>query len=265
MSRIPDAESSGWPFVNTMMTYEVVDSTSNRAAELLREGRCALPLAVWARTQTHGRGRGHNRWWSDDDSLTFTLAIDPTEHGLTVELEPRLALATAVAIIGALNELGLGSPALGIRWPNDIEADGRKLGGILPERVETLRGHLILVGIGLNVRSNLAVAPVDVRAMATSLAALHADRLDELGFAPLISAILGQFALVVPRLATGDPSLSRQWGRLDLLREKWATVDLGSHQVAGWGQGIDHDGALCLHDGRNPLRIFGGQVIRNHS
>ena len=83
--------------------------------------------------------------------MTFTLAIDPLAHGLTAEIEPRLALATAVAVIEALDELELGSPSLGIRWPNDLEAGGRKLGGILPERVETPRGHRILIGIGLNV------------------------------------------------------------------------------------------------------------------
>ena len=43
-------------------------------------------------------------------------------------------------MIEALDELGLGHPSIGIRWPNDLEADGRKLGGILPERLETAQG-----------------------------------------------------------------------------------------------------------------------------
>ena len=140
-------------------------------------------------------------------------------------------------MIEALDELELGSPSIGIRWPNDLEAEGRKLGGILPERVETSRGHRIMIGIGLNVRTNLAAAPAAVRAMATSLAELHARPLDESTSARLIPATLGHFESVLRRLARGDPSLSAQWSRLDLLREKWVRIDLGTRIVAGWGAG----------------------------
>ena len=258
-------QTTGWPFVNTAIAYDVVDSTSDRAADLVREGRCALPLVVWARTQTQGRGRGTHEWWSDTGSLTLTLAIDPLVHGLTVENEPKLALATAVAVIEALNELELGSPSLGIRWPNDLEAEGRKLGGILPESLETPHGRRILVGIGLNVHTNLAAAPAEVRPMATSLSALLAKPLDESISERLIRVLLGHFASILQRLALDEPALACQWGQLDLLREKWVRVDLGTHQVAGWGQGIDHNGALCLDDGQRLLRLFGGQVIRDHS
>jgi BirA family transcriptional regulator, biotin operon repressor / biotin---[acetyl-CoA-carboxylase] ligase len=251
--------------VNTAVAYNIVDSTSDRAANLVREGCCSLPLVVWARTQTHGRGRGTHEWWSDAGSLTLTLAIDPLVHGLSVENEPKLALATAVAVIEALDELELGRPSLGIRWPNDLEADGRKLGGILSEHLETAHGRRILVGIGLNVQTNLTAAPADVRAMATSLAALHGKPLDVPISDRLIPAFLGHFESVLQRLAVGDPALACRWGRLDLLREKWVQVDLGTHQVAGWGQGIDHTGALCLADGHQTLRLFGGRVLRNHS
>jgi BirA family transcriptional regulator, biotin operon repressor / biotin---[acetyl-CoA-carboxylase] ligase len=265
MDRIVDQETICWPFVRTAVAYDTVDSTSDRAAELVRESRCTLPLVVWARRQTRGRGRGAHEWWSDAGSLTLTLALDPLAHGLAVAIEPKLALATAVAVIEALNELNLGSPSLGIRWPNDLEFDGKKLGGILPERVETQNGHLLLVGIGLNVDTNLAGAPAEVRALATSLAALQGKPLDKSTSERLIPPILSHFESVVRRLASGDPSLVRQWDRLDLLREKWVCVDLGTRRVAGWGQGIDHHGALCLDNGHERVQIFGGQVIRDCS
>jgi BirA family biotin operon repressor/biotin-[acetyl-CoA-carboxylase] ligase len=252
-----------WPFVNTTVAYDVVDSTSDRAAELLRAGQVALPLVVWARTQTQGRGRGSHPWWSDEGSLTFTLAIDPAGHGLTVENEPKLALATAVAVIDALDQLELGAPSIGIRWPNDLEAQGRKLGGILPELVETEHGRRILIGIGLNVRTNLDAAPAEIRAMATSLAAVVRKPLDDdVATRKVLPAILGHLESVLARLSAGDPALSRQWNRLDLLRERWVRVDLGTRMVAGRGQGIDDQGALCLDDGRETVRIVGGQVIR---
>src|SRR5262245_17696864 len=101
-----------------MVVLDEVDSTSNFAAELVRGGGLALPLCVWTTRQTRGRGRGSNNWWSDSGGLTFTMAIDPDAHGLARESEPKLALATAVAVIEVLIKLGFDSPTLGIRWPN---------------------------------------------------------------------------------------------------------------------------------------------------
>ena len=251
-----------WPFVRTLIAVAEVDSTSDRAAELVRAGIVALPLAVWTRRQTHGRGRGSHSGWSDAGSLVFTLAIDPAAHGLAVESEPKLALAMAVAVLDALQELDLRGPSLGIRWPNDLEADGRKLGGLLPERVETPNGHRILIGVGLNALTDLNAAPAEVRSMATSLAAVSARPLEEPILPRLLAAILGQFESVLARLVDGDPELANQWSRLDLLRDRWVRVDVGTRIVAGWGRGIDPEGALCLDDGRQRLRFFGGQVLR---
>src|SRR5690349_13568833 len=108
---------SAWPFFRTRIDREVVTSTSDLARELVVEGRSPLPLLVRAARQTRGRGRGQNAWWSDAGSLTFTIALDPAEHALRPEHEPRLALATAVAVVGAIEPL-LPGRAPGIRWPN---------------------------------------------------------------------------------------------------------------------------------------------------
>jgi BirA family biotin operon repressor/biotin-[acetyl-CoA-carboxylase] ligase len=251
-----------WPFVGTTLVLDEVESTSDEAAQLVRRGSVALPLCVWARRQSGGRGRGTHSWWSDDGSLTFTLAVDPAAHGLAAESEPMLALAAAVAVIEALGELGFRSPALGIRWPNDIQVGDRKLGGILPERVDTPHGHRLLIGVGLNVSTDLATMPAEVRPMATSLAAVGADVVEPESLPRLLSAILGRFGLVLGRLAARDPELAARWNALDLLRDQWVTVDLGPRVIAGRGAGIDEDGALCLDEGAKRYRTFGGQVLR---
>jgi BirA family transcriptional regulator, biotin operon repressor / biotin---[acetyl-CoA-carboxylase] ligase len=260
-SRVDDAFD--WPFVKTTLVYDVIDSTSDQAAQLVREGRTQLPLVVWARRQTRGRGRGSHEWWSDGGSLTLTLAIDPAGHGLRAEIEPRLALATAVAVIEALDDLTVGHPSIGIRWPNDLEAVGRKLGGILPERVETAAGRRILIGIGLNVWTELTHAPLEVSVMATSLAALAGRAYDEVMLHRLIPEILRRFGAVLKRLVAGDPSLADQWRRLDLLRDIWVRVDCGTRLVCGLAHGIDADGSLCVIEGSEERRIVGGQVLRD--
>ncbi len=257
------SDAEPWPFVRTMVTPDAVASTSDRAAELVRSGEIALPLCVWSSRQTRGRGRGTQTWWSDSGSLTFTLAIDPDAYGLVPASEPKLALATAVAMIDALADLGFTAPALGIRWPNDVEIDGRKLGGILPERIETNDGHRILIGVGINVSTDMATAPAEVRRVATSLSAMAEEPCSTPQSSPrLLAAILDQFASVLTRLAEGDRALSDRWKALDLLRDAWATVDLGNRIAAGCGRGIDEDGALCLDQGGTILRLTGGRVLR---
>lgn len=253
---------SGVPFARTILFFDQLDSTSDHAAELVRQASHELPLLVWARRQTRGRGRGKNEWWSDTGSLTFTLAIDPDQHGLAVADEPKLALAMAVSIIKALAALGLGGSSLGVRWPNDLEVGGRKLGGILPERLETKEGRGNLIGVGLNVHSRLDESPAAIRAMATSLAALHDATWDESILPVILKAILGQFERVLDRLVLADPELAADWARLDLLRDRSVRVDLGSRIVAGTARGIDAEGALCVESGGERLRLYGGQVLR---
>ncbi len=250
------------PFLRTFVAYESVDSTSDRAADLVRKGSAPLPLAVWARRQNRGRGRGSHQWWSDPGSLTFTVAIAPAAHGLTGQDEPKLALIAALAVIDALAELGLLPPRTGIRWPNDVEVDGRKLGGILPEKIDTPSGHRALIGVGLNVLTNLPGAPDEVRDMATSLVALHAKPIDPELPQRLMSVVLAHFAILLGRLAARDFELPVRWNQLDTLRDQWLNIDQGGRVLSGRGDGIDADGALCLDDGRTRIRVFGGQVLR---
>jgi BirA family biotin operon repressor/biotin-[acetyl-CoA-carboxylase] ligase len=217
---------------------------------------------VWAARQTRGRGRGSHRWWSDAGSLTFTIALDPAAHGLRPEHEPRLALATAVAVIDAIEPIGL-SAAPGIRWPNDIEAGGRKLGGILPERLDTPDGPRLLIGIGLNVATRLDDAPPEVRRMAASLADFRPGPSPPGEVERLLHSILGGFAGVLDRLACDDPDLARRWAALDTLHGRPVRVDLGPRLVAGVGRGIDPEGALCVAAPEGLVRLVGGVVLRD--
>jgi BirA family biotin operon repressor/biotin-[acetyl-CoA-carboxylase] ligase len=250
-----------WPFVRTLIRREVLESTSDLARQLIVEGEVELPFAAWATRQTRGRGRGTHRWWSDAGSLTFTVALDPAAHGLRPAHEPRLALAAAVAVIDAIVPLGLADPP-GIRWPNDIEAGGRKLGGILPERVGTPRSPRLLIGIGLNVDTRMDDAPPEVRSMAASLRELRRGPGPPPGNEPLLRAILGGFASALVRLAHDDPGLAARWAALDTLHGLPVRVDLGPRIVSGVGRGIDPEGALRLADEGGEVRLFGGQVLR---
>jgi BirA family biotin operon repressor/biotin-[acetyl-CoA-carboxylase] ligase len=244
-----------------MIERDVVSSTSDLARQLVAADDVALPLVVWAARQTHGRGRGTNRWWSGTGSLTFTVALNPAAYGLRPEHEPRLALATAVGVIDAVFAKELVAP-LGIRWPNDIEAGGRKVGGILPERIPAAHGVRLLIGVGLNVATPMDDAPPDVRRMASSLAELRRDAEPAGSVETLLRAILCGFPTVLDQLAHDDHALAARWAALDTLRDQPVQIDVGPRIIAGVARTIDADGALCVDAEAGPLRLFGGQVLR---
>ncbi len=259
----PDLWPEGaWPFLRSMIVREEVESTSDLAARVVRDGKIPLPLGIWAYRQTRGRGRGDHVWWSDEGSLTFTLAIDPEAHGLDRASEPKLALATAVAVIEAIEGLGYRSPALGIRWPNDIQMGIRKLGGILPERIETSRGPRLLIGLGLNVATDPIAMPPQIRGMAASLAEMAADSRPRPGRSECLRAILDHLGAILPRLSANDTDLACRWNALDLLRDEPVRVALGSRIVVGIGAGIDAEGALVVDVGSKEERLSGGTVLR---
>lgn len=249
------------PFIRTLVDRAIVESTNDLARELAFASERGLPLAIRAKRQTQGRGRGAHTWWSDSGSLTFTLLLDPHAHALRTEHEPRLALAMGVAVIDAVQRLHPREP-IGIRWPNDVEMGQRKLGGILPERFDTPLGPRLAIGVGLNVTTDLSHAPDQVRMMAATLAAACSRPPDP---EELFCSILECFGAIVDRLARDDPGLAARWDQLDTLRDCRVEVDLGPRVVAGIGRGIDPSGALRLQREGELLRLFGGQVLRHRT
>lgn len=247
------------PFFRAMLDHEELPSTSDLAREVVAAGEVELPFVVRARKQTSGRGRGDHRWFSDVGSLTFTIAIDPTAHGLRRDHESRLALVAALSVIDVL-ETSLPRGTLAIRWPNDVEAEGRKLAGILPERVETDAGPRLLIGTGLNVSTRLEEAPADIRAMATSVRALGAtDRNADAIFLDLLAG----FPPMLKRLAEDDPALALSWAGRDSLFGRRVSLQLGSTIITGRGAGIDATGGLRIADALGTRLYHGGQVLRD--
>jgi BirA family transcriptional regulator, biotin operon repressor / biotin---[acetyl-CoA-carboxylase] ligase len=250
------------PLVNSVFRFDSLASTNDRAAELVQDPAIPLPMLVCTREQTAGRGRGSNAWWSDSGSLTFTLALAPEAHGLTRELEARLALTMAVAIVEALDEIGLSASQLGIRWPNDVEANGRKIGGILPEPIDTPPGRRVLIGVGVNVTTRLNQAPAEIQRMATSLEAIGGCEPAQIEASNLLRKIVPRFFFRLAELVAGDPNLPQVWNHRDLLRGEWINVMQGTRTITGRAQGIDPAGALLLEHNGQILTITGGQVLR---
>jgi BirA family transcriptional regulator, biotin operon repressor / biotin---[acetyl-CoA-carboxylase] ligase len=248
-------------FVFPVLQIEETDSTNDLAKRLLDRGTVEPPLLIWADRQTRGRGQGSNAWWSDAGSLTATIVLDPSAMGLTIARESRVALAVAVAVIESIRSLYPGCRP-GIRWPNDIEVGGRKLGGILPERVESPSGPRLLIGIGLNVRTRLEGAPIEVRRMAATLGDWAEVTPSADPRAELLGVICDRSGHQLRALVDARPELIESWGRFDALAGSTVRIEIGDEVIEAVAAGIDDSGGLRLiHDGR-PRVIHAGRVLR---
>jgi BirA family transcriptional regulator, biotin operon repressor / biotin---[acetyl-CoA-carboxylase] ligase len=131
-----------------LIRLEQVSSTNDYAAQLIRSGNAPEGTAILAEYQTTGRGQKGNLWESEKGkNLTFSFILLP--EGLEVSGHFYLLMSISLAIRDLLRTKGINA---GIKWPNDIFAADRKIGGILIEN--TIKGGVIassVAGIGLNV------------------------------------------------------------------------------------------------------------------
>jgi BirA family biotin operon repressor/biotin-[acetyl-CoA-carboxylase] ligase len=139
------------------------ESTNDCAAALARHG-AAEGTVVTARSQTRGRGTKGRAWHSPPGAgLYMSIVLRPP--GTDFSLLP-LAVGLGVRE-GILEATGL---AVGLKWPNDLVWNGRKLGGILCEAGGSEGGgRFAVAGIGLNLTQQEGDFPGDIRATASSL------------------------------------------------------------------------------------------------
>ena len=146
---------------------EEIDSTSSELMRRARDGR-AHPVLLVAQRQTAGRGRMGRAWESAQDkdepaSLTFSLGLP---------LMPRdwsgLSLAVGVSVAESLDASN--PPRIGLKWPNDLWFEERKLGGILIETAlpqDGMAQRYLVIGIGINIgpreATGMSTAPAWIR------------------------------------------------------------------------------------------------------
>lgn len=229
---------------------ESVSSTNELAKAMAREG-APEGLLVVADQQTAGKGRLGRRWSTPPGSaIAMSLLLRPD---LPPYHAPRITLAAAVAVAEAVRDL-TGLP-VGIKWPNDLQVDGRKLCGILTEmEAEIDRVAFAVVGIGLNVHLKREEMDPAFQEQATSLALEGAASTRR---ADLVRAILTRFEATYDELlAGGFASILDRWRALSVTlgaSVRLLTVD-GAVVAEGVAEGVDEEGALLLRDDAGQLR-----------
>lgn len=242
-------------YIQLLDFHQAIPSTNDRAMELSADETLPRPLVVLSETQSRGRGRGKNQWWSTEGSLTFSLLADlgdlPGERIPQLSLTVGLALCQAIESIAPLADIAL-------KWPNDIFLDGKKLAGILIELPPHSRPQAV-IGIGLNVNNRFQGAPTDVQDKATSLSHCLGNDFE------ITDVLIGCLQSLEQRLKSfrdGSTSLADQWRTYHLLQDMEIEIEVCSRKVSGICTGIDDDGALLLETARGTERFLGGVITQ---
>lgn len=128
----------------------IVDVTGSTNDDLLEAGKQGAPhgTGLAARAQTAGRGRRGHKWDSTVGNLLLSIVLRPCVNPAKFS---GLAAVSGLAVLEALEKQGLANE-IRLKWPNDLVARGRKLGGILVEAARDNEGKPFAVcGIGVNV------------------------------------------------------------------------------------------------------------------
>lgn len=254
-----DSVQAVWPGIEV----EPVDSLDSTNSELMRRahGGVVRPKLLVARNQTAGRGRMGRQWTSaptdqEGDSLTFSFGLPLAKRDWS-----GLSVAVGVALAAGLDAAFGEHPAgerIGLKWPNDLWWQGRKLAGILIETVTGATGMYAVIGVGINIacppESDLATAPAGLKEIwpdCTAPQALHAVA------SPLLLAVQGfgggGLAAFQVAFAKRDVLAGRRVAALHGHAGGRATL-------VGTARGIDITGALLLHTDAGMHRISSSEV-----
>ena len=246
-----------WP----TLSIEVLPETVSTNAHALALGRAGAvePIVIVAWSQIAGRGRAGRSWHSGPGgALTMSLAL-PMDL-TNIPGGGALSLAAGVMVARALNQrlapAGAAASPVRLKWPNDLWAQGRKLGGILIEAVASpaLPAHQrwVVIGLGLNL-AGTGAGDASTRVDLTQLShegLIHGALTPAQALSLAAPALLDGLSTFA---AEGFAAFKPDYAQLDALagqpvalwRQGWSEA---APDVVGQALGVDEQGALLIHD-----------------
>ncbi len=229
---------------------QTIDSTNDHMTRRLAAG--SAPDVVVANEQTAGRGR-RGRHWISPPGAGLYLSLHRSFRQPIRQLGP-LSLVAGLATAEALEAIcGIRAK---LKWPNDVQSQGRKLAGCLIDIEGKSDTPTAVIGIGINVDFRGQPGPDQPWTDLASVVQFVPDR-NELA-ALLIShlhQLLGSFG------AHGFASLQKQWAERDALYGREIEIlGAGTESLKGRAMGLDIHGHLLLERNGEIQALKSGEV-----
>lgn len=241
----------------TIERYEKVSSTQDEAKLKAKEGAPEGTVVV-ADVQESGRGRLARQWFSPPGGLWFSVVLRPE---VSIERVQGIVLLSAVSLVRAIKDrTGLDA---GIKWPNDILIDWKKVAGLLLEtHIENGRAVFVVLGAGVNVNNDTGEFPTGLIVPATSLREEVGSEVEK---DVVLKAFLEHFAASYDLLKTDFDAILDDWRRHSVTLERRVKVTQIDEVISGRAVDIDDTGALLvrLDDGR-VYTVHAGDLTIEH-
>ncbi len=241
----PGWQEAPWPaWVKCPPTVlDTVDSTNTYALRLAREHQAPEGTLVIAEEQTAGRGRRERRWHSPRGlSIYASVVLRPSFAAPFAQLPTLLASAATAASLQHLYQL----PAR-VKWPNDVQLEGKKLGGILTESVLSgQRIEFLVVGMGVNCNVSAEDWPEELRGKATAVAQELGHFIDRTQLLAQILKILGRDYALCQK---GEYEVAmRGWRSLNVSLGRQVNLELADGTLQGTADELLPDGTMQLRE-----------------
>lgn len=227
-------------------------ASTNDEAKLNASGD--LPYVCIAEWQTAGRGRRGREWVSPYGANVY-MSLAWTFSEVAGSLDG-LSLCVGIAVARAIGAVGIAG--VGLKWPNDLVVEQKKVAGILLELTGELSGPIrVIIGIGVNVSMD-KVQGEAIDQDWTSLSRIAARKVSR---NQLCAYILNELAEALPRFQNrGFADFVEQWNAMDILSGNEVVLHLADKQVAGVAKGVASSGALLIEGASGIEQYRGGEV-----
>jgi BirA family transcriptional regulator, biotin operon repressor / biotin---[acetyl-CoA-carboxylase] ligase len=250
---IAGLSSSAAAKLNGLQVHPILDSTNQYLYHQLNEDNFHARV-VLAEFQEQGKGRRGNDWLSPYGSgicMSFGWHFQSTPASYTA-----LSLATGVVVCRSLQRLGISN--VGLKWPNDIISEGKKLGGILLEsRSETAGCSDVVIGIGINVdipeetKNVISQSVTDINNLTQATQTRNA----------LVAFLIEELLIMLDDYqGHGFASCIDEWRKFDQLKDREADLILPNETLCGKIMGIDENGLLLMSINGETKKFSGGEL-----
>ena len=239
-------------FGRRIYAFESLGSTNDFARTLIQD-RPREGTIVISEEQTSGKGRQGRSWVSEKGKdLTFSVLVEP---GIDAARYGLFSFAAALAVAEAVREVAHVDAEC--KWPNDVLLSGKKICGILSERVSAGgTTPYIIIGIGVNV--NQTGFPGVLAQSATSLVLETGREIDRLRLLSAILLSLESFCGVVR--SDRYTEVLEAWKRRSTAFGREITLDQDGRRITGIARTLAPDGALIIRTGDQDRSFHAGDV-----
>ncbi|MBI5681192.1 MAG: biotin--[acetyl-CoA-carboxylase] ligase [Methanobacterium sp.] len=239
---------------NEIHYFREVDSTNEVAKKLAIDGAPEGTVVI-AESQSKGRGRRGKKWISPMGGAWMSVILRPDILPINA---PQLTFTAGVAAAKTLkDEYGL---EVGIKWPNDILIDNKKVCGILTE-ISTERDAIdyMVIGIGIDVNIDLGSFPPELKDTATSIKSELRD--GDVSRMILVQKFLENFEEIYNEFSKGNfHSILNKWREYSKTIGSSVEVKTGTKIIKGEAVGVNSDGALIVELNNGSLeKIISGE------